>query len=89
MSILEMTAYYKKLGLTLSDALDKLYEKYGYECVSVKMTVADSTFNADEGEFKKKTYNLSWYVNSDAVVSAPNGKTDYIKLQSVKSDYLS
>ena len=58
-----------------------VYEKYGYECVSVKMTVADSTFNADEGEFKKKTYDLSWYVNSDAVVSAPNGKTDYIKLQ--------
>ena len=30
MSILEMTAYYKKQGLTLSDALDKLYEKYGF-----------------------------------------------------------
>ena len=30
MSILEMTAYYKKQGLTLSDALDALYEKYGF-----------------------------------------------------------
>ncbi len=30
MSILEMTAYYKKNGLTLSDALLKLYEKYGF-----------------------------------------------------------
>jgi len=30
MSILEMTAYYKKQGLTLSDALNLLYEKYGY-----------------------------------------------------------
>ncbi len=30
MSILEMTAYYKKLGLTLSDALVALYEKYGF-----------------------------------------------------------
>ena len=30
MSILEMTAYYKKQGLTLSDALDKLYKKYGF-----------------------------------------------------------
>ena len=30
MSILEMTAYYKKLGLTLSDALEELYKKYGY-----------------------------------------------------------
>lgn len=30
MSILEMTAYYKKLGLTLSDALDELYAKYGF-----------------------------------------------------------
>ena len=30
MSILEMTAYYKKQGLTLSDALDKLYDKYGF-----------------------------------------------------------
>ena len=29
MMILEMTAYYKKLGMTLSDALDALYEKYG------------------------------------------------------------
>ena len=30
MSILEMTAYYKKLGLTLSDALEALYKKYGF-----------------------------------------------------------
>ncbi len=30
MMILEMTAYYKKLGMTLSDALAGLYEKYGY-----------------------------------------------------------
>lgn len=30
MMILEMTAYYKKLNMTLCDALDKLYENYGY-----------------------------------------------------------
>ncbi len=30
MIILEMTAYYKKLGMTLSDALEALYERYGY-----------------------------------------------------------
>ncbi len=30
MSILEMTAYYKKQGLTLSDALEALYKKYGF-----------------------------------------------------------
>jgi phosphoglucomutase len=29
MMILEMTAFYKKAGMTLSDALEKLYEKYG------------------------------------------------------------
>ncbi|MBR4835510.1 MAG: hypothetical protein IKU99_00725, partial [Clostridia bacterium] len=29
MMILEMTAYYKKLDMTLSDALEALYEKYG------------------------------------------------------------
>ena len=29
MMILEMTAYYKKQNMTLSDALDALYEKYG------------------------------------------------------------
>ena len=29
MIILEMTAYYKKLGMTLIDALSSLYEKYG------------------------------------------------------------
>ncbi len=29
MMILEMSAYYKKLGMTLIDALDALYEKYG------------------------------------------------------------
>ena len=29
MLILEMTAYYKKRNMTLSDALEKLYEKYG------------------------------------------------------------
>jgi phosphoglucomutase len=28
--ICEMTAYYRKKGMTLSDALDALYEKYGY-----------------------------------------------------------
>jgi len=30
MMILEMTAYYKKLNMTLSDALGMLYQKYGY-----------------------------------------------------------
>ncbi len=30
MMILEMTAYYSKLGMTLSDALDALYKKYGF-----------------------------------------------------------
>ena len=30
MMILEMTAYYAKQGMTLSDALDRLYETYGY-----------------------------------------------------------
>ncbi len=30
MMILEMTAYYSKQGMTLSDALEKLYETYGY-----------------------------------------------------------
>ena len=30
MMICEMTAYYKERGMTLSDALDALYEKYGY-----------------------------------------------------------
>ncbi|MBR7116201.1 MAG: phospho-sugar mutase [Clostridia bacterium] len=30
MMILEMTAFYKKQGMTLSDALDALYKKYGY-----------------------------------------------------------
>ncbi len=30
MMILEMTAYYKKLGMTLSDAVEKLYKTYGF-----------------------------------------------------------
>ena len=30
MMILEMTAFYKKKDMTLSDALDKLYERYGF-----------------------------------------------------------
>ena len=30
MLICEMTAYYKAKGMTLSDALDALYERYGY-----------------------------------------------------------
>ena len=58
-----------------------VYEKYGYEYVSVKMTVADGTFDENEGEFAKKVYDLSWYVNADAVKDAPNGKADYIALQ--------
>ena len=35
MIILEMAAYYKKQGMTLADALDKLYETYGYYGESV------------------------------------------------------
>ena len=30
MMILEMTAYYRKLGMTLIDALEALYRRYGY-----------------------------------------------------------
>lgn len=30
MLIVEMTAYYRRRGMTLSDALDSLYEKYGF-----------------------------------------------------------
>ena len=30
MLICEMTAYYKQLGMTLADALNSLYDKYGY-----------------------------------------------------------
>lgn len=35
MIILEMAAYYRKRGMTLADALDKLYETYGYYGESV------------------------------------------------------
>ena len=44
MMILEMTAFYKKQGMTLSDALDRLYEKYGLyleKTVDIAMTGLD------------------------------------------------
>ena len=66
---------------TIASENTTVYDKYGCEYVSIMMTVADSTFNAENGEFAKKKYDLSWYVNADAVVTTPNGESDYIALQ--------
>lgn len=41
MLICEMAAYYQKLGMTLCDALDGLYEKYGYYREAVANIVMD------------------------------------------------
>ncbi|MBQ7822385.1 MAG: phospho-sugar mutase [Clostridia bacterium] len=41
MLIAEMAAYYRGRGMTLSDALDKLYERYGYYMEASKSIVMD------------------------------------------------
>ena len=47
MLISEMAAYYRDRGMTLSDALDKLYERYGYYLESTKNITMDG-FDAAE-----------------------------------------
>ncbi len=54
MIILEMTAHYKKLGMTLIDALSSLYEKYGF----YKESVADIYMEGLDGiERRKRVMN--------------------------------
>lgn len=50
--ITEMAAYYRKLGMTLSEALENLFERYGYfkECVS--------NIIMDTPDGKEKTENI-------------------------------
>lgn len=48
--IAEMTAYYKKEGMTLIDALNKLYKTYGYFC----HTLLDFAFEGADGMEKMK-----------------------------------
>ena len=48
MMILEMTAYYQSLGMTLADALEKLYERYGYymeDMIDIYMEGVDGIAN--------------------------------------------
>ncbi len=47
MLISEMAAYYRSKGMTLADALDRLYEKYGYYMESSKSIVMDG-FDGNE-----------------------------------------
>ncbi len=42
MLICEMAAYYKERGMTLTDALDKLFERYGYFVESVTNVIMDT-----------------------------------------------
>ena len=48
MLISEMAAYYRDRGMTLSDALDKLYERYGYYLESTKNITMDGLDGAEK-----------------------------------------
>ncbi len=48
MLISEMAAYYRDRGMTLSDALDKLYERYGYYLESTKNITMDGFDGAEK-----------------------------------------
>ncbi len=48
MLISEMAAYYRDRGMTLSDALDKLYERYGYYFESTKNITMDGFDGAEK-----------------------------------------
>ena len=64
MLIAEMAAYYHKNGMTLSDALDKLYEKYGYYMEASKSIVMDGL----DGNEKMKALMESLRINTPAEI---------------------
>lgn len=62
---------YEKDGKTTS-----VYMEEGAEYVSVKITLGDKVFKDDEGDFAKKTYELTWYADEASIVK--KGDVDYI-----------
>ncbi len=81
MMILEMTAYYKKRGMTLIDALDALYARYG----TYGEATVDIYMEGLDGIEKRKAVmsslrnNIPTYFGGYAVVEARDYKSGVIK----------
>lgn len=68
MLIAEMAAHNKSMGLTLQDALEKIYEEYGY----VAEEVVAYTFSGKEGMEKIKTIMSEFRENRNMVIDDYN-----------------
>mgnify|MGYP005856813723 CR=1 FL=1 len=77
MLIAEMASYYKSMGMSLLDALEKIYEEYGY----VAEEVVSYTLNGKEGMVKIKAIMQELRENKNMAI-------DGYRIVSV-SDYLS
>lgn len=78
---LSTSVYFYETAYELSGGTETtVYSEEGREFVSIKISLNDGTFSEESGDYAKKSYDLSWYANGDAVVKAPNGAEGYIVL---------
>ena len=68
MLIAEMTAYYKSKNMTLFDAMNSLYEKYGY----YKENVISATFEGLDGMDKIKNLMKNFKENPPKTIGSAN-----------------
>lgn len=77
-STLTTSTYFYDTVYKVGDTYTTVFEEMDAEFVSIKIQVWDSTFNAAEGEYAKKTYDLAWYVNPTKVNKALSTTLLYI-----------
>ncbi len=85
------SVYYVKDGAVVTAGTEgaeatSVYAEEGKEYVSVKITLGDKTFNAADGEYAKKTYELSWYADEDAVESKKLSGEDAVAVDYIVVD---
>ena len=67
-----------KVGEGANEKTTTVFKEEGAEFVSIKISVWDSTFNAAEGEYAKKVYDLAWYVQPERVNKSLDTQILYI-----------
>lgn len=85
MLILEMTAYYQKQNMTLLDALDALYEKYGYYAEStldVYMEGYDGAERMKRAMEKIKSTPPKFIGGASVVSIGDYGKGEFVNIES-------
>lgn len=72
---LSTSTYFMETYYTEGETLKSVYQENGNEeFVSVRFTLADSTFKADEGDNAKAVYDLVWYANDGAIRTKDNNE---------------